>query len=75
MQFQSKCRGRSTQSCCSEWGIQAVNGSWGGVNGSSEFPRMSRVLNGMDQLTVSVKVVVCESDPDVPVTVTVDMTG
>jgi len=75
MQFQSKCRGRSTQSRCSEWGILSANGSWCGVNGSSELPRMSRILNGMAQFTVSEKVVECESMPEVAVTVTVEVMG
>jgi hypothetical protein len=36
---------------------------------------MSRALNEMPQFTVSVKVVECESIPEVAVTVTVEVTG
>jgi len=69
--FQGKRRGWSTQRRCSEWGYLGVNGCRGGANGSSGLSRMSRILNGLGQFTASVKVVVCESEPEVAVTVIV----
>jgi type II secretory pathway component PulL len=54
-----------------------IGGEWSIENTEWLIPvaGMSRILNGMAQFTVSVKVVVCVSDPEVAVTVTVDVTG
>jgi hypothetical protein len=52
-----------------------VNGSQTGANGSSALPRLFCIFNNMRQFTVSENDVECDSDPDVAVTVIVDVTG
>lgn len=52
-----------------------MNGSETGANGSSAAPRLHCIFNDMRQFTVSKKVVLCDSDPDVAVTVMVVVTG
>jgi hypothetical protein len=52
-----------------------VNGSQTGANGSSAQPRLYFIFNDMRQFTVSEKLVLSVSDPDVTVTVIVVVTG
>ena len=52
-----------------------MNGSQTGANGSSAQPRLYFIFNDMRQFTVSEKLVLSVSDPDVTVTVIVVVTG
>lgn len=65
----------STQSPSSEWRNSRLNGTQRGANGWADRPAQLRDVVETAQSTVSEKLMVCWSEPDVAVTLNVEVTG